>query len=122
MAELPAGAAELIRVALEEDLGSGDVTAAATVPEDLRCRAHIVLKQPGVVFGLDLIQEVFRQVGVDEFDRTIIEGHWHEAVPRDIALIHGPARAVLAGERVALNFLGHLSGVATLTAKYDEAI
>lgn len=122
MAELPPGASELIRVALEEDLGSGDVTALATVPEDARARAHIVQKQPGVIFGLDVVDEVFRQVGVEEVDHTIIEGHWHETVPRDIALVHGPARAVLAGERVALNFLGHLSGVATLAYKYVEAI
>lgn len=121
MADLPPGAVDLIRIALDEDLGSGDVTAAATVPDGLSCRARIVQKQPGVIFGLDVVEEVFRQVGVEDIDRTIIEGHWHESVPRDILLIHGPARSVLAGERVALNFLGHLSGIATLTAKYVEA-
>jgi len=119
---LPPGTAELIERALDEDLGSGDVTAEATVPAEARARAHLIQKEPGVIFGLEIAEEVFRRVGVTEFDRTVIEGHWHESVPRDIALIHGPARAVLAGERVALNFVGHLSGIATMTAKFVEAV
>ena len=122
MANLPEGTSELIARALAEDIGSGDVTANATVPEGLAAQAHIVLKQPGVIFGLDVVEEVFRQVGVDELDRTLVEGHWHDSVPRDVMLINGSARAILAGERVALNFLGHLSGIATLTARYVDAV
>lgn len=122
MSHLPAGTSELIARALEEDVGDGDVTANATVPEGSLAQARIVLKQPGVIFGLDVVEEVFRQVGVTEVDRTVVEGHWHEVVPRDVALISGPARAVLAGERVALNFLGHLSGIATLTAHYVDSV
>lgn len=122
MSELPPGTTELIARALDEDLGSGDVTAEATVPAELMAGARIVLKQPGVVFGLEVVEQVFRQVGVREFDRMAMEGHWHEGVPLDVALIHGPARAVLAGERVALNFLGHLSGISTLTARYVDAV
>ncbi len=122
MSELPAGTATLIARALDEDLGSGDVTAEATVPAGLMTSARVVLKQPGMVFGLDVAEQVFRQAGVSEFDRMAMEGHWHEGVPLDVALIHGPARAVLAGERVALNFLGHLSGVSTLTARFVDAI
>jgi nicotinate-nucleotide pyrophosphorylase (carboxylating) len=122
MSHLPAGTSELIARALEEDVGSGDVTSEATVPADLQAQARIVLKQPGVVFGLDVVEEVFRQVGVAEVDRTVVEGHWHDAVPRDIALVNGSARAILAGERVALNLLGHLSGIATLTARYVDAV
>lgn len=122
MSHLPEGTSELIARALAEDVGPGDVTANATVPEGLEAQAHIVLKQPGVIYGLDVVAEVFRQVGITDLDRTVIEGHWHDAVPRDIALIHGPARAILAGERVALNFLGHLSGIATLTARYVDAV
>lgn len=122
MSHLPAGTSELIARALEEDVGDGDVTANATVPEGSFAQARIVLKQPGVIFGLDVVEEVFRQVGVTEVDRTVVEGHWHEMVPRDVALISGPARAVLAGERVALNFLGHLSGIATLTAHYVDSV
>lgn len=119
---LPPGTAELIERALDEDLGSGDVTAEATVPAGLKGQAHLIQKEPGVIFGLDIAAEVFRRVGATEFDRTVIEGHWHESVPRDMALIHGPARAILAGERVALNFIGHLSGIATMTARFVEAV
>ncbi len=122
MSHLPEGTTELIARALEEDIGTGDVTADATVPEGLAAQAHIVLKQPGVIFGLDVVEEVFRQVGITEIDRTVVEGHWHDSVPRDVALISGPARAILAGERVALNFLGHLSGIASLTARYVDAV
>jgi nicotinate-nucleotide pyrophosphorylase (carboxylating) len=107
---------------LDEDLGTGDVTAEATVPAGLEAQARIVLKQPGVIFGLDLVEQVFRQAGVSEFDRMAMEGHWHGSVPIDVALIHGPARAILAGERTALNFLGHLSGISTLTARFVDEV
>jgi nicotinate-nucleotide pyrophosphorylase (carboxylating) len=122
MSTLPKGTDELIDRALEEDLGSGDVTAEATVPADLPAQAHLVQKEAGVICGLDIVEEVFRRVGAEEMDRTVIEGHWHQSVPRDIALIQGPARALLAGERVALNFLGHLSGISTLTAQFVDAV
>ena len=122
MSELPPGTTELIERALEEDLGAGDVTSEATVPADLEGGAKIVLKQPGVIFGLDVVEQVFRQAGATGFDRMAMEGHWHAAVPLDVALIRGPARAILAGERVALNFLGHLSGISTLTARFVDAV
>jgi len=122
MSDLPPGTAELIARALNEDLGPGDVTAQATVPAGLMASARIVLNQPGVIFGLDVVEQVFRQAGAAEFDRMAMEGHWHEGVPVDVALIHGPARAVLAGERVALNFLGHLSGISTLTARFVDTV
>ncbi len=122
MGRLPNGTSELIRAALEEDLGDGDVTGEATIPAGLKARAHIVQKEPGVIFGLDLVEEVFSQLGSGEVDRTVIEGHWHEEAPRDVALVTGSARTLLAGERVALNFLGHLSGIATLTARFVDAV
>ncbi|KAA0273390.1 MAG: carboxylating nicotinate-nucleotide diphosphorylase [Acidobacteria bacterium] len=111
----------LVAAALAEDLGAGDVTTDATVSSDARGRARIVQKQPGVLFGLDAAAAAFRQAGAGDLDRVIAEGTWSDAVPRDVALIAGPARALLAAERVALNLLGHLSGVATLTARYVEA-
>jgi len=112
---------ELVAAALVEDLGAGDVTTNATVPAEARARARIVQKEPGVLFGLDAAAAAFRQTGAGELDKLIVEGTWSEAVPRQAALIAGPARALLAAERVALNFLGHLSGVATLTARFVEA-
>jgi nicotinate-nucleotide pyrophosphorylase (carboxylating) len=113
---------ELVARALAEDLGSGDVTSAAVVPADAQARARIVQKAPGVVFGLDLAEEAFRQAGAGDFDRLQVEGEWRDSVPAEVALVAGPARALLAGERVALNLLGHLSGVATLTARFAEAV
>jgi nicotinate-nucleotide pyrophosphorylase (carboxylating) len=81
-----------------------------------------VLKQPGVISGLDVAREVFRRAGVEDFEVVAMEGHWHEVVPMDVAIVRGPARAVLAGERVALNFLGHLSGISTMTARFVDAV
>ena len=112
---------ELVAAALAEDLGAGDLTSDATVPADARGRAKIVQKQSGVVAGLDVAAEAFRQTGAGALDKLVVEGTWSEAVPRQVAVVAGPARALLAGERVALNLLGHLSGVATLTARFVEA-
>jgi nicotinate-nucleotide pyrophosphorylase (carboxylating) len=108
--------------ALAEDLGAGDVTSEATVPEKARVRARIVQKQPGVVFGLGVVAETMRQCGVEDVDNLVVEGQWREEVPADVLFASGPAAALLAAERTALNFLGHLSGIATLTARYAEAV
>jgi len=113
---------KLVEGALAEDLGTGDITAEAIVPAEARATARIVQKQAGVVFGLDAVEEVFRQVGADGVGRLEAEGEWRDSVPVDIASVSGPARAVLAGERTALNLLCHLSGVATLTARFARAV
>jgi nicotinate-nucleotide pyrophosphorylase (carboxylating) len=114
--------AELVRAALVEDLGPGDVTSEATVPADATASARIVQKEPGVVFGLEIAAEVFSQLGAPGLERLADEGIWREYIPVDVASISGPARALLAGERTALNFLGHLSGIATLAAQFAEAV
>ena len=108
--------------ALAEDVGAGDVTTQATVPAGSRGRARIVQKQPGVVFGLAAVAETMRQCGVDSVDNLIVEGQWRDAVPADVALAVGPAAGLLAAERTALNLLGHLSGVATQTSRFVEAV
>ena len=113
---------ELAERALAEDLGTGDITAEAIVPPEARATARIVQKQAGVVFGLDVVEEVFRQVGADDLERLEAEGEWRDSVPVDVASVSGDARALLAGERTALNFLCHLSGVATLTARFAGAV
>jgi nicotinate-nucleotide pyrophosphorylase (carboxylating) len=113
---------ELVARALDEDLGSGDVTSRAVVPENVPARARIVQKEPGVLFGVDAAAEAFRQAGAGALDRLVVEGEWQHSVPADVALVSGPARALLAGERTALNFLCHLSGVATLTARFVRAV
>ena len=107
--------------ALAEDIGAGDVTAEAVVPAGARGRGRILQKSPGIAFGLDAVEAVFQRCGAEHFDRLVVEGQWREAVPVELALVTGPARAILAAERVALNLLGMLSGVATLTARFVEA-
>jgi len=116
--ELP----ELVAAALVEDLGAGDITSQTVVPATARARARIVQKEPGVVFGLSVAREVFRQCGADELEELAREGEWRDRVPVDVAGVEGPARALLAAERTALNFLCHLSGIATLTARFVEAV
>jgi nicotinate-nucleotide pyrophosphorylase (carboxylating) len=113
---------ELVARALLEDLGPGDVTSEAVVPEDATGRATITQKAPGVLFGTDVAAEVFRQTGAGELEAVATEGEWRDEVPAEVARIAGPARALLAAERTALNLLGHLSGVATLTARFVNAI
>jgi nicotinate-nucleotide pyrophosphorylase (carboxylating) len=118
---LDAETRELVARALLEDLGPGDVTAEAVVPEDASGRATITQKEPGVLFGLEVAAEVFRQAGAGELEELAEEGQWRE-VPGAIATAGGPARALLAAERTALNLLCHLSGVATLTARFVRGV
>ncbi len=115
------GLADLVARSLAEDVASGDVTAEAVISGDSQARARIVQKAPGVVFGLDVAAEVFRQAGAGELEPLAREADWAADVPREIARIAGPARAILAAERTALNFLAHLSGIATLTARFVGA-
>jgi nicotinate-nucleotide pyrophosphorylase (carboxylating) len=113
---------DIVARALAEDLGTGDITSEAVVPADTGARARLIQKQPGVLFGLDAAGEAFRQAGAEGFERLAPEGEWRDEVPADVALATGSARALLAAERTALNLLCHLSGVATLTARYVRAI
>jgi len=122
---MSAGAGEgwrdLVGRALAEDVGPGDITSTATVPADAIARARIVQKQPGVVFGLGVAAEAFHRTGAGDLERLAEEGEWRAEVPLEVAAITGSACGLLAGERVALNLLGHLSGVATLSARFVEA-
>jgi nicotinate-nucleotide pyrophosphorylase (carboxylating) len=113
---------DLVARALAEDIGAGDITSEATVPAGAQSSARVVQKAEGVLFGLDAAAEAMRQCGADRFERLAAEGDWRNAVPADVARIGGPARGVLAAERTALNLLGHLSGVATLTARFVRAV
>jgi nicotinate-nucleotide pyrophosphorylase (carboxylating) len=113
--------ADVVRRALAEDLGSGDLTAAAVVHEEARALAVIEQRAPGVVFGLDAARETFTQADPSlRFEPLAPEREWREA--GEVARVEGPARGILAAERVALNLLGRLSGVATLTARYVLAV
>ena len=79
-------------------------------------------KAPGVVFGLAAVAETMRQCGVEHVDNLVVEGQWRQEVPAEVLFASGGARELLAAERTALNFLGHLSGIATLTARFVEAV
>ncbi len=113
---------ELVRAALREDIGSGDATTLATVPEELIASAVMVAREPLVVCGLELAEAVFHEVSpVIEIERAAQDG---ERGTRGQTLLHlrGPARGLLTAERVALNFVQRLSGIATLTSRFVEAV
>lgn len=113
---------DLIDRALGEDVGDGDVTVEATVDPGARGIATITQKAPGVISGLDVAEAVFLRLDPDAaIERLGPEGEWREA-PAPVLRIEGAAGALLTGERTALNFLGRLSGVATLTASVVRAI
>ncbi|MEF3367654.1 carboxylating nicotinate-nucleotide diphosphorylase [Methylocystis sp. 9N] len=114
---------EAARAALAEDLGrAGDVTTQATIPENAAAAAVIAARESGVVAGLALARDAFRLTDARIlFEARVSDGARVEA-GATIATISGPARSILSAERVALNFLGRLSGVATLTARYAQAI
>ena len=112
---------DLIKQALAEDIGKGDATSRLTVPREADARARIDQKEPGVIAGLEVAEAVFREVDrALRFMALTSEGAWNDGGP--VCAVEGNARSILAGERVALNFLGRLSGVATLTARYVEAV
>jgi nicotinate-nucleotide pyrophosphorylase (carboxylating) len=115
----PLVVAEAVQRALDEDLGrAGDITSIATIPETTKAHAILIARQAGVIAGLPLAVATFRKLSPD----IGIQAHFRDggtvAAGAHVLTISGPARAVLAGERTALNFVGRLSGIATLTADY----
>jgi nicotinate-nucleotide pyrophosphorylase (carboxylating) len=112
---------ELVRRALQEDVGSGDVTTTATVAEDARARARITQKAPGIIYGLEAAELVFTELDPRlRFTRLVEEGRWREG--GQVLELEGPARPILTGERTALNFLQRLSGVATMAGRCVQAV
>lgn len=112
----------VVQAALEEDLGSGDITTLLTVPTEVAAAADIVAKSPGIVAGIGVARTAFTALDaktafvVDKIDGSPVE-------PGDkIAKVSGSALAILAAERVALNFLQRMSGIATLTRRYVELV
>lgn len=112
----------VVQAALAEDVGEGDVTTEATVDADAIGSAQLLVKEPGVVCGLAAAEAVFRALDPDvRFEALVEEGTVVEHSTA-VARVDGPERAILTGERTALNFLGRLSGVATLTRRYVDAV
>ena len=113
---------QIIRNALAEDLGTGDVTTCATVPADLTAGAAMVAREPLVICGLPLAEAVFNEVSSKtEFQRQAQDGQ-RARKGQCLLRLRGPAGAMLTAERVALNFVQRLSGIATLTARFVEAV
>jgi nicotinate-nucleotide pyrophosphorylase (carboxylating) len=112
---------EAVARALAEDIGCGDLTSEATVDEHTRARALITQKAPGVVAGLSLAEQTFRWLDPEvTLERLVEEGRWRDGGP--VLAVEGSARAILGGERTALNFLARLSGVATMAARCVRAV
>src|SRR5437867_4957110 len=111
-----------VQLALAEDIGSGDVTTLAIVPEDATATAVMRAREPLVVAGLGLAEAAFRELSAAVKIKRATEDGQRVATKAALLEISGPARALLSAERVALNFVQRLSGVATLTAQFVEAI
>lgn len=112
----------MIQAALAEDVGAGDITTDSIIAPEMTCRGKIICKQDGVIAGLPVAERVFKLVDERlQFDAKTQDG---EKVQEDqiVARLYGPARAMLKAERVALNYLQHLSGIASLTARYVKAV
>jgi nicotinate-nucleotide pyrophosphorylase (carboxylating) len=112
----------IVRQALAEDIGPGDITSESLIPAKSRGRAFIVSRAPGVVAGIPVAREVFRQVSPRVSFRTLARDGQRVRAGQRIAEVKGPVRALLAGERVALNFLQRMSGIATLTRRCVDAV
>lgn len=118
----PALLKDIVKRALREDIGTGDITTGSIVPENYVTIGFIRAKEPGVAAGLDVAAEVFLQLCPDiSFQPRVRDGD-RVAAGQLMAMVEGDARAILTGERVALNFLQRMSGIATRTARLSELI
>ena len=113
---------QLIKIALKEDIGTGDITSNAIIPKEQTAQARIMVKENGIAAGLEIAARVFHQIDRRIKFKSLIKDGAQVKKGKVIAIVSGPARGILAGERVALNFLQHLSGIATLTSKYRSKV
>ena len=123
VAGIPEGVVrDIVGRALAEDVGPGDITTRATVAAGISCRAQVVAKEEAVVAGLFVVEATFRAVGPAITFQSAVEDGAHVRVGAVVAELAGDVRVVLTGERTALNFLQRMSGIATLAARYVEAV
>ena len=113
---------ELIRMALEEDIGEGDVTAGYFVPADRMARAFVTVRKEGVISGMELAERVFLEVDPSLEVLLLVKDGSKVAAGAMLMQVEGNARSILTAERTALNFLQRLSGVATLTSRYVSLV
>ncbi len=122
MAERNYSIRSLVTRALGEDIGPGDVTSELTIPTEAMARGRFFAKQDGVLSGLGVCEECFRQLDASCVLEALLDEGDSFSSGTDIAIVSGPARAVLGAERTALNFLQRLCGIATLTRSFVDAI
>ena len=113
---------KIIWMALKEDIGAGDVTTNSLVTKSAKARARLYAREDGIIAGLDVAIEIFRRLDRNIKAEKFVEDGARVRKNQPFAEISGSTRALLTGERTALNFLQHLSGVATLTGKYVSAV
>jgi nicotinate-nucleotide pyrophosphorylase (carboxylating) len=118
----PKEAEAIARAALEEDVGSGDITTEATVPQDVGCDAIVVVKEACVVAGLPLVRIVFQMVDPAVWVEALVPEGGETAAHTEILRLRGKARSILTAERVALNFLQRLCGIATATRRFAKLV
>lgn len=112
----------IIRHALAEDGAEADITTLCTVPAEQQAQASIIARQAGVIAGLTVAAATFRELDPQVFFEPLVEDGAAVQVGQVVARVSGPARSLLSAERVALNFLGHLSAIATVTARCAQAL
>lgn len=123
MGEIPESVVrEIVARALAEDVGPEDITSVATVDGSARCRAEIVARENGVIAGSGVAGKTFEALDPEVWFEPAVADGGRVAAGKVVAELTGPTRAVLTGERVALNFLQRMSGIATLTAQYVAAV
>jgi nicotinate-nucleotide pyrophosphorylase (carboxylating) len=109
---------KIVKIALEEDLGSGDITSNLIIPEKQKRQAIIITNESGVIAGLEVVKSVFKQVDPGLMFKPLVSDGDKVRPNQKVALIRGKIKSILAGERTALNFLQKLSGIATLTGEF----
>jgi nicotinate-nucleotide pyrophosphorylase (carboxylating) len=122
MVELADALDRVVAAALAEDVGDGDLTTEGVVPAEARCTAELLVKEPGVLCGVTAAVRVFQTLDPEVTVEPLVEEGARLGGPMAVARLEGPARAILTGERTALNLLGRLSGIATLTSRYVDAV
>src|SRR5437660_3916713 len=113
---------DLIKRALEEDGAEYDITTLSTVPDEQQAQASIIARQAGTIAGLAIAAATFRLLDERVAVTLLVEDGTAVQPNQTLAQLDGPARSLLSAERVALNFLGHLSGIATVTARCVQAV
>ena len=119
---LDRGALALIELALAEDLGSGDITTISTIPTDRQATGRFLVKGSGIISGMTVVAAVYAAIDTSVEVTTLVNDGAAVEYGDIVATVTGPARALLSGERTALNFLQRLSGVATVTREYIQAV